>query len=613
MLKRIFWTLLAALIISVPNGHAGLAEFKARTAADVAAGLTTPSRANLDILRAIKAPGRLTGGQALLAASAPGGDRDPDDRCPTMDLVRVRQSLKDMDPADRAEAENLLGMDRPYGVPKTVSAAKSVQHILPYYIVTTNFSIEWGSTLTNEDGSTPLTDANGNGIPDVAELWASYLEHSLAQLKAMGFTDTPGINSYKIQVLIANSDPGTAVDDLQVGYYGVTSGDIPWVPGTPPALMVLSNNFTYIEQMSPNDEASKGLAAGIHGAMMVTAVHELFHVIQFMYSPSFWATGSSLDADSWWLEASSTWSEDEVYPFVNDYKQYFKTSTGWQNYPYITLAVNANRNFGSSSIRTARTYGSVIFPKYLSEHMGGPVNIYNAWYLLKTGKTWSQAMGTMADTATNSSPGTWAVEDLYLGFAGANSTMDYDDGALYGNVTRSLNMPPDYLGSSYSTTVLGTGAHAFTLNPSTPPNVWGITLSRKYETTSEKYNLVLAAKADSLSAVVDSTDSVTTAASYLGPNTSAAYQPVLIDNVSPSVADTTPPSAVSNFSLASAPGGFLAHWNAATDNVGIGGYIVEYKKSSDSMYSARTLPKGITSALIRNLLRSAKRNTPRRL
>ena len=47
--------------------------------------------------------------------------------------------------------------------------------------MTEHFSIEWGTALTDEDGTTPPRDADRNGIPDVAELWAAYFEESYRQ------------------------------------------------------------------------------------------------------------------------------------------------------------------------------------------------------------------------------------------------------------------------------------------------------------------------------------------------------------------------------------------------------------------------------------------------
>jgi hypothetical protein len=63
----------------------------------------------------------------------------------------------------------------------------------------------------------------------------------------------------------------------------------------------------------PNDDP----AGDSTGALKVTAAHEFFHLIQF-------ATTSFLgrDGESWWLESSATFMEDEVFDGVNDYRNY---------------------------------------------------------------------------------------------------------------------------------------------------------------------------------------------------------------------------------------------------------------------------------------------------
>jgi len=59
--------------------------------------------------------------------------------------------------------------------------------------------------------------------------------------------------------------------------------------------------------------------------MKVTAAHEFFHAIQFVYNAN---------AGSWFLEISSTWMEDMVYNSINDY--YFVFEYFDRNIPSTT-------------------------------------------------------------------------------------------------------------------------------------------------------------------------------------------------------------------------------------------------------------------------------------
>ncbi len=81
----------------------------------------------------------------------------------------------------------------------------------------------------------------------------------------------------------------------------------------------------------------------------MTAAHELFHAVQFAYD---------YYEDSWFMEATATWAEDEVYTDVNDNLQYLAQSPLTQP----ATSMDHFENFG------VRQYGDWIFFRYLSEH-----------------------------------------------------------------------------------------------------------------------------------------------------------------------------------------------------------------------------------------------------
>jgi hypothetical protein len=81
--------------------------------------------------------------------------------------------------------------------------------------------------------------------------------------------------------------------------------------------------------------------------LKVTAAHELFHATQFAYDYT---------EDAWFMEATATWAEDEVYDEINDNRQYLAASP-------LRQPAQALDQFDASG----RQYGEWIFFRYLSE------------------------------------------------------------------------------------------------------------------------------------------------------------------------------------------------------------------------------------------------------
>lgn len=566
------------------------------------AGEISGSQANLYRLYAIREPSGLPARfREVSGARRFSVESGPVERCLTPHLMGVRASLSEMNQADRARAEELLSVG---GVPiegegQSKSAkvfAKTALHTLRHYATTANFSIEWGDTLTNEDGS-PVTISGGDGIPDVVKLWAAYFEHALATFQAMGFTETPALNSYKVQILIGNSDSASVADNIDSRYYGLTDGDIPHTPGNPPAVIIVNNNFAAIVADNPNDESAFGPVAGTRGAMMATAAHELSHLIQFIYAPGYWSGAASLNADRWWTEATSTWAEDEVYPFVNDYRQYYNGSLGWANYPHLTLAWPFDRSYGTP-LQTSRIYGSAIFAKYVSEHAGGPETVVEVWKNLKSGASLSNSFSLAADTATGQA-GYWSLNDLFLGFVGANATMDYDDGYFYGTVPTSIASAPERLGASFSDlTLTGDGPLAFTLNGQLPASGWGVSVVRR-KAAGDAYKANLTSTSPSLSTKALNGETLSLIGAFFGPQTSStSYGSSTLAAV---LTDEVPPTAPQSLSLTPLHEGFQASWLPAADNVAVSGYVLFWKKDTDAAWQSRTLNGPVTRALVRNL------------
>ncbi len=97
--------------------------------------------------------------------------------------------------------------------------------------------------------------------------------------------------------------------------------------------------------------------------MRVTAAHEYFHAVQFAYD---------FLEDGWFMEATATWAEDELYDGVNDNCNYLPASQ-------IRRTRKPLDGFLDSNV-----YGNWIYFRYLTERMGRskagmPVIIRNMW------------------------------------------------------------------------------------------------------------------------------------------------------------------------------------------------------------------------------------------
>lgn len=140
-------------------------------------------------------------------------------------------------------------------------------------------------------------------------------------------------------------------------------------------------------------------------AWKVTAAHEFFHAAQYAYDDS---------EAGWWMEASSTWMEDQVYDDLNDYAYYLEEG-GWPDYPEISMVAENGWH----------EYGEVIWPLYLSTFHGGPETIKTLWEACET--DW--ALDVTADFFGGNKGFQAALADFQirnvLGYAG------YEEGASW--------------------------------------------------------------------------------------------------------------------------------------------------------------------------------------
>ena len=231
-------------------------------------------------------------------------------------------------------------LSRPAGLDSTRSTAHFVIHY---------------SVVPGDTNAVSTYDGDANGTPDYIDTVASIIEYVWNyEISTMGYTAPPPDSGYggddRYDVYIFNFNPdlyGYAESELRVGDNPNSSGVTETNAYT--SFLALRNSYAYF---SPSGSS----------AIQVTTAHEFYHAIQMGYDA---------DESVWMMEATATWSEDEVYDAVNDNYQYLPS---WFASPEVPL------DAGRGSIDTSyhdpeHWYGSWIFFRYLSEHVGGRTTV----------------------------------------------------------------------------------------------------------------------------------------------------------------------------------------------------------------------------------------------
>jgi hypothetical protein len=264
-------------------------------------------------------------------------------------------------------------------------------------------------------------DGNQSTIPQYVIDLASYFDNVWTkQITNMGYTSPPSDGS-------AGGDGRFDVYIMDLsGAYGYTSYD------TSPSnvYIVIENDFSGFPKNLDPEGSQKG-------AMKVTAAHEFFHASQFQYTLS--------STNYWWMEATSTWMEDALYPDVNDYLNYIgqryddsNDNGAWdsgETYYNIdgTTAGTTGRDstlwfdHPDNSLNTYNgiyEYGTVIWAKYLSERYGNDV-IKSVWTRIGDGSTAISALSSELSSRSTSLSSTFGLFEV------ANYKKDYVDGSYY--------------------------------------------------------------------------------------------------------------------------------------------------------------------------------------
>lgn len=220
----------------------------------------------------------------------------------TIVLRELALSQEDLDPQSQRRASSLLarptdgsadGFGNGYDVPE--APPECSQDVCVHY-------------TTSGDHAVAPADTNNNKVPD-------YVETALATVSAVHRTYVEaGYRAPKSD----GTRGGDARTDIYLadigrrGLYGYCTSDEPAAtlnakPFDTWAYCVLDNNYSAAEFPSNTPL----------GNLQVTAAHEYFHAVQFGYDVA---------EDPWFLEATATWAEDELFDGVNDNVQFLRSS-----------------------------------------------------------------------------------------------------------------------------------------------------------------------------------------------------------------------------------------------------------------------------------------------
>jgi len=224
----------------------------------------------------------------------------------TLSLRELRQHRDELSADDRASADRLL--TRP-----ATSTSKCF----------TTVCVHWSTT-----GAGKATSAYAAQVAAVAE-------HVLETYDAAGYRapEADGSRGGNGLLDIYLQDLGGR------GLYGYCDSDEPRTAGGPRdawAYCAFDNDYREFPTHTPQQN------------LEVTAAHELFHAVQFAYD---------YDEDGWFMEATATWAEDELYDDVDDNIQYLSESPLAQP----AKSMDHFQRFG------VRQYGDWIFFRYLTE------------------------------------------------------------------------------------------------------------------------------------------------------------------------------------------------------------------------------------------------------
>jgi len=251
-------------------------------------------------------------------------------KCGFSTLLKFASLEKGLDKSKKIN-RTFSGLNRPQNLNKTLN--------------TKYFKIHYTSEGVN---SVDTTDINLNQIPDFIDYLIEAADSTYEiEINQLNYNKPPsdlwqiengGDSAYDIYVYnLGDSFYGyTQPENLANSFKGDNGNSLEIEKNSSTSFIAINNNFDFLD-------------CKVQNCIKTTFSHEFFHAIQLGYDSS--------DAP-WFLEATATWIEDEVFDEINDNYQYLKL---WMKIPHVAL----NKH------RSPYWYGSWIFFRYISEHIGG--------------------------------------------------------------------------------------------------------------------------------------------------------------------------------------------------------------------------------------------------
>ncbi|MEQ6900304.1 MXAN_6640 family putative metalloprotease [Nocardioides sp. YIM 152588] len=276
--------------------------------------------------------------------------------------------------AEREQAQRLLARPTDTTGPATCDHEYACYDAsaTQYYECSDQVCVHWVTTTADrvpaeDDGPGGNFSGEVNGIPDYVDTVLREMDHVAGAYTGAGYRPVLSDDGRGADGMTATEAdlPDIYLAQLvsaTLALYGYCTTDDPDVIDGDPygdlhlrtwAYCVLDNNYTdaIFNRRTPLEN------------LQVTAAHEYFHAVQYGYD---------VDEDSWILEATATWAEDQLYDDVND------------NIAYLPYGPIRHPQTPLDTFNGSYAYGAWIFFQYLTDrfpaqHGGMPVLLRELW------------------------------------------------------------------------------------------------------------------------------------------------------------------------------------------------------------------------------------------
>ena len=325
---------------------------------------------------------------------------------PTIELRDLALALPRLDGAEAREARAILA--RPpegtasFGGAWPAGAEEKMVETTAYVV---HYAEQSGCDVSDPGCDEPnLTDGDLNGIPDYVDAAIAAMNASIAvENGELGWPSPKGdgqegepegsLTGDRLDIYLSDLCGASSC------VFGYASPDDSSASCTSPPFRC--NAYLVLD----NDYSEFGSSGGELG-LRVTTAHEYNHILQY-----------NLDAnqDSWMLESTATWSEEQVFPVDDDWVR------SYSDYWAGTSQVPVTR-------REFRTYGSAVWNHWLERGDGayGPDVILNAWQSSRNIEPKDYAVGAY-DNAIKDEGGLGFPEE-FAKFAAATAEWRTGDG-----------------------------------------------------------------------------------------------------------------------------------------------------------------------------------------